>query len=89
MQGNQNTLALAFFPLPFSNASVERIFSLMNCSLHQVKESFECKVIRSNTLGLPGITCESTEDMVKNFSAKGNAESDYNTHIKSLELDVE
>ncbi|XP_066985911.1 SCAN domain-containing protein 3-like [Macrobrachium rosenbergii] len=93
---NISSLALSLFTLPFSNASVERIFSQMNVVHSKLRNRFSVRSVEAILqirygLSLQGKSCVNFEPslgMLKNFNAKGNVESDEDQEeIVSLELD--
>lgn len=75
---NIASLALAFLSLPFSNASVERIFSQMNVVHWKLRNCFSVQNVEAlieikYELKLHAQTCvnvEPTHDIPINFSAK-------------------
>lgn len=77
---NISSLALALFSLPFSNASVERIFSQMNVVHSKLRNRFSVRSVEAILqirygLSLQRISCVNftpSEDMLKNFTAKGS-----------------
>lgn len=75
---NIASLALALLSLPFSSASVERIFSQMNVVHSKLRNRLNVRSVEALLqikygLKLQSQTCvnfEHTSDMIKNFSAK-------------------
>lgn len=94
---NISSLTLALFTLPFFNVSVERIFSQMNVVHSKLRKRFIIRSVKAILqikygLSLHGMSCvtfKASEDIEKNFNAKGNSESvDDNAEILSLEVDA-
>lgn len=81
---NVSSLALALLSLPFSNASVERIFSKMNIVHSKVRNRFHIRSVEavlqiSYGLKLENKTCVTfrpSDDMLRNFSAKDDSWTD-------------
>ncbi|XP_076033730.1 uncharacterized protein LOC143020818 [Oratosquilla oratoria] len=94
---NISAFALALLSLPFSNANVERIFSdIMNIVHSKVRNGFSVRSAEAVLqirygLSLQGVTCVDfipPEDMIRNFLAKAEEETQDNKDIVSLEVGI-
>lgn len=92
---NISGLVLALLSLPFSNASVERIFSQMNVVHTKLRSRLRVRSIEALLQIRYGLShyfqsCvnfEPPDDMLRNFNAKVSGEEEEENNIISLELE--
>jgi len=87
-----SSLALGLLSLPFSNASVERIFSQMNTVLSKLRNKLHVRSVEAilqikHGLLRNSLTCASftpSNEMLRNFMAKAETEHDEQDVIDDL-----
>ena len=92
---NLSSLALSLLSLPYSNASIERIFSQMNVVHSKLRNRLSVRSVDAILqirygLALQSLNCSSfvpSNDMLRNFGNKDSTEDEGNDDVISLDMD--
>ena len=92
---NVSSLALALLTLPFSNASVERVFSQMNIVHSKLRNRLSVRSVEAllqirNGLALYYVSCVNfvpSDDMMRNFNVTAPVEDEEGEDVVALDLD--
>lgn len=91
---NLSSLAVSLLSLPYSNASIERIFSQMNVVHSKLRNRLSVRSVEAILqirygLALQSLNCSTfvpSSEMIRNFGAKDSAEDEANDDIISIDI---
>ena len=91
---NLSSLALSLLSLPYSNASIERMFSQMNEVHSKLRNRLSVRSVEAILQIRYGLTLQSlncstfvpSSEMIRNFVAKDSAEDEANDDIISIDM---